>query len=294
MNLDTPDLFLCPQCRQPFAPRTACRCGFVPCVSEGIMNFMIGDEIDAERPFLEAYERVRRDEGWGGDDLELPFRAKRHLDIWNIRRRTFQKFELVARNLRKGIAVDVGAGNCWMTRYLDSWGFDAIAVDVNTSATDGMKAGQKFIEDGTKFVRVRAGMERLPFISGRIRLLATNAAFHYARDFRVALAEFERVLAPGGVIAIIDTPFYENAADGERMMAQRVAEFRRKYGMEETLARRSRYLTYKQLDDLAASLSLRRRTRPVWPGLRRKYEEIRGRLLRLPIAQFPVVILEKA
>jgi ubiquinone/menaquinone biosynthesis C-methylase UbiE len=111
-----------------------------------------------------------------------------------------------------------------MTRYLDQWGFDAIAVDINTSEMDGLRTGQKFIDGGAVFLRVRAGMERLPFGSRRIRLLATNASFHYACDFRAALSEFERVLAPGGMIAIIDTPLYENSAGGERMMAERVVK----------------------------------------------------------------------
>jgi ubiquinone/menaquinone biosynthesis C-methylase UbiE len=174
------------------------------------------------------------------------------------------------------------------------WGFEAIAVDANISSADGLQAGQKFINEGSRFLRVRARMERLPFAPGRIRLLASNASFHYARDFRVALSEFERVLTPGGMIAIIDTPFYENAADGERMMAERVAEFRHKYGMEEALARSSRYMTFSQLEELAGSLNLRRHVYPVWPGMQRKYEGIRAIFLSRRIAQFPVVVLEKA
>ena len=100
-------------------------------------------------------------------------------------------------------------------------------------------------------------MERLPFAPGRIRLIATNASFHYAGDFRAALLELERVLTPGGMIAIIDTPFYIDAADGERMMAERVVEFRQKHGIPESLARRSSYLTFKNLEELAASVKIR-------------------------------------
>jgi ubiquinone/menaquinone biosynthesis C-methylase UbiE len=288
------DLFVCPRCRQALAASGRCSCGFAVCESNGVINFMTDEEVAALRPFLDAYERVRRDEGWGGDDLDLPFRAKRHHDIWNIRQRTFRKFESLATKIGRGTALDIGAGNCWMTRYMAQWGFEAIAMDVNVSPSDGLQAGQKFINEGANFLRVRAGMERLPFASGRIRLLASNASFHYARDFRAALLEFERVLTPGGMIAIIDTPFYENAADGERMMAERVAEFRQKYRMEEAQARKSRYMTFRQLEELAGSLNLRRHVYPVWPGLRRRYEEIRAIFLRRQIARFPVVVLEKS
>ena len=286
-------LFLCPQCRKPLPARPPCACGFVLRESDGIINLLTEAEAAAVQPFLDAYEQVRSAEQWGGDDLDLPFHPKRHQDIWEIRRRSFQAFESIAARIPRGVALDAGAGNCWMSRHLDRWGFDAIAADLNTSATDGLRAGQKFIDEGARFLRVRAGMDRLPIASGRIRLLATNASFHYAGDFRAALSEFERVLTPGGIIAIVDTPFYDNAVDGDRMMAERVVEFRQKYGMPESLARRSRYLTFKQLDELARSVNLRYRMHTVWPGWRRKAVEFRGRLAGRRIARFPLVVFEK-
>jgi ubiquinone/menaquinone biosynthesis C-methylase UbiE len=252
------------------------------------------EEMTGTAPFLQAFERVRRAEGWGGDDLDLPFRPKRHQHIWHIRQRTFRVFESLATKIDPGPALDVGAGNCWMTRYLDQWGFDAIAIDINDSPTDGLQAGRKFIEEGADFLRVCGGMDRLPFSSGQFRLVALNASFHYARDFRATLSEFERILAPGGMIAIIDTPFYENWEDGERMLTERVRSFREKYGIAEALARSSRYLTFNELHGLAESLNLRCRIHKVWPGSRRKYEEVRARFLGRRIAQFPVVVLERA
>src|SRR5262249_20170508 len=148
-------------------------------------------------------------------------------------------------------AVDIGAGNCWMTRYLDQWGFDAVACDINISRMDGLRAGQNFIDQGAIFIRIRAPMERLPFASRRITLIAINASLHYASDFRVVLSEFERVLTPGGIIAIIDTPFYRKAADGEQMLAERVVDFRERYRMPAWLARKSSYMTYNKLEELA-------------------------------------------
>jgi SAM-dependent methyltransferase len=254
---------------------------------------MTREESAAVQPFLDAYERIRSDEQWGGDDLDLPFRPKRHRNIWEIRRRTFRAFESAVAKIPKGLALDIGAGNCWMTRYLDQWNFDAIACDINTSQMDGLRAGQKFLDQGAVFLRVRAQMERLPFASGRIRLLATNASFHYASDFRIALSEFKRVLTPGGIIAIVDTPFYENAADGERMLADRISDFRVKYGMPESLARKSGYVTYKVLEELADSLALSVRLDQVWPGFGRKFEEIHGMLTGRRIAKFPLVLLRK-
>lgn len=287
-------LLLCPQCRQPLPQRPPCDCGFVLRESHGILQLIADEDLEAQKEFLEAYERVRKGEGWGGDDLDLPFNPKRHRDIWAIRRRTFQKFESVAANVSRGFALDIGAGNCWMTRYLDRWGFDAIAVDLFTNEFDGLRAGQKFIDEGARFLRICAQMERLPFASERIRLIAANASFHYSRNFRATLSEFERVLTPGGIIAIVDSPFYESAADGDRMLAGRVVEFRQKYGMTEALARRSGYLIFQDLEELARSLKLTIRWHPVWPGVSRNLEQIRARLAGVRIARFPVVVLEKS
>ncbi len=184
-------------------------------------------------------------------------------------------------------------GNCWLTRYLDRWDFKAIAVDIHTSAVDGLQAGRQYLAGGAAFSRVRAEMEWLPFASGTITLLATNAAFHYATDFRSTLSEFERVLTPGGKIVIVDTPFYEQAADGERMMAERVVEFRRKYGMAEALARRSKYLTFGDFGALLQSMNLKWRMHRVWPGFRRRLDAFRARLKGRRLAEFPVVVIEK-
>jgi ubiquinone/menaquinone biosynthesis C-methylase UbiE len=293
MTAASETLFRCPNCERVLPVRPPCACGFILREFDGIIDLVTKAEISAAQPFLEAYELVRMSEQWGGDDLDLPFRPKRHQRIWKIRQRTFRALESAVANIPRELALDVGAGNCWLTRYLDQWGFGAIAVDLNASPMDGLRAGQTFIDNGAAFLRIRCGMERLPFVSNRIRLLATNASFHYASDFRAALAEFKRVLTPGGIIAIIDTPFYENSADGERMIAQRVVEFRTKYKIPESVARQAMFLTYKQMEELAQSLALSVRINNVGLGLPRKIEEIRGKLAGRRIADFPLVVLEK-
>src|SRR5262245_43611733 len=114
-------LFVCPQCRKPLFLEQPCACGFVSRECEGIIDLLPEAEAAATNPFLEIYERVREAEQWGGDDLDLPFHAKRHRDIWNIRKRTFRAFQSSVKDIPRGLAVDVGAGNCWLTRYLDRW-----------------------------------------------------------------------------------------------------------------------------------------------------------------------------
>jgi ubiquinone/menaquinone biosynthesis C-methylase UbiE len=254
---------------------------------------MTDAELAAWQPFIEAYEQVRRDEQWGGDDLDLPFKPNRHHQIWKIRQRTFRVVQSIAEKLPRGLALDVGAGNCWLTRYLDRWGFSAIAVDINTSENDGLRAGQKHIDNGSRFLRVRSPMQSLPFASSTITLLVTSASFHYVDDFRAALCEFTRVLTPGGRIVIADTPVYEQESDGQRMVAERVEEFRQKYAMPEALASRAKFLTSAELETTADSLHLALRQVRVWPGFWRSLDVVRGRFAGRRLAKFPVLELVK-
>jgi len=270
-----------------------CPCGFLLRESEGVLTLITEEQLERRQAFLDAYERVRSDERWGGADLDLPFHPKKHHSVWEIRQRTFRMVESLARKLPRGLAIDVGAGNCWLTRYLDGWGFDAIAVDLNTGSEDGLRAGQKFIDEGAKFLRVRSAMDPLPFVSSTVTLLVTSASFHYADDFRATLAEFARVLTPGGTVVIADSPVYAQESHGQRMVAERVEDFRRKYAMPAALAGKAGYLTLAEMASAAESLRLRLNVNRVWPGFRRSYEVLRGRLMGRYLAEFPVLELVK-
>jgi hypothetical protein len=170
-------------------------------------------------------------------------------------------------------------------------GFDAMAIDVDTSSVDGLAGGQRFFDKGSRFLRIRSS-NWLPFASGRIRLLTINAGFHDAVDFRATLGEFKSA-SPGGMIASVDTRVDENPAGGEPMVAERVRNFRRKYGILETLSRQLRFLTFERISELAAEHDLRVRIHRPWPGWRRKFTEIRARFGARRIAPFPLIVLEK-
>jgi hypothetical protein len=77
------------------------------------------------------------------------------------------------------------------------------------------------------------------------------------------------------------------------MVTERISEFWRKYAIPEGLASRARYLTPAQLKELMQGIKLKWRLQPVWPGIRRKYEEIRGMLVGRRVAQFPLVVMER-
>ena len=171
--------------------------------------------------FCAAYERIRKAEGWGGDDLDLPFGARGHGSIWAIRRRTFLELQTLIRSqgVTGGTALDVGAGNCWLTRYLCRWGFRATALDVNPGEQDGLGAGTRYLEEGNRFERVRAPMHSLPFTDGSFDLVVASGSLHYAADVEAAIREFVRVSGKGGRVVVMDTPWYGDPADGRRAVA---------------------------------------------------------------------------
>lgn len=286
----------CPSCLTPFETFPKCRCGFEVRVEDGILNLLTPREDRVLGEFCREYEKVRLAEGWGVEDLDLPFHPKDHQGVWDIRRHSFKKLKSVVFNRwgedeRKGLAVDVGAGNCWLTRYLESWGFDAVAVDINASRLEGLRTGEWYLERGAHFERIRAAMESLPFQDGSIRLLVANQSFHYSRDPQGTLKEFRRVLEHEGVAVLLDSPFYNDAPDGERMVAERVALYVERYGVPEDIARQAGYETYTEMKEMTAAAGLRCEVRPVWPGFRRMYDGLCRQVSGRRVAEFPIVVL---
>lgn len=91
----------------------------------------------------------------------------------------------------------------------------------------------------------------------------------------------------------MDTLVYENPADGERMVVERVRNFHQKFGIPEALSRQSRFLTFQNISEPAAEHDLRVRIHRPWPGWHRKFKEIRARLGVRRIRPFRLIVLEK-
>lgn len=94
-------------------------------------------------------------------------------------------------------AVDVGAGTGIFSRQLAACGWTVIAAD----ADPAMLA--QLAEDMPSMIRrVAAPAEHLPIAASSIDLVSAAQAFHWFNP-PVALAEFARVLRPGGGLALV-------------------------------------------------------------------------------------------
>jgi ubiquinone/menaquinone biosynthesis C-methylase UbiE len=135
--------------------------------------------------------------------------------------------------------LDVGAGNGWLARRL-ARSYRITAVDVDAAAT-----GLGGIEDA-RIALLCGDFEALPLRSGTFDVAVAAAVLHYAVDVRRALAELARVLRPGGVLVVADSPFYANAAAREQARERTRIHYERAGAAH--LAGRYRGLTRDVLD----------------------------------------------
>ena len=246
---------------------------------------------ETHREFLEEYRRIREREGRGSRDaefyLQLPegnFTGHRAKE-WAMRADSLSWIHAHLKSCESKLSIlDAGAGNCWLTRYIAEWGHHVVALDLNEDDEDGLGAGRHYLEQlPLTFRRVLADFSALPFADGSFDLIVYNGALHYAPDVALCIAEGTRCLKPGGEILLIDTPFYRDAADGEKMLAERGGP------------QQARYLTYRMLNEIAAgcelSVQYEHRTRSLLQAMKRRLaERLRGR----SFAQMPWVKLRKS
>ena len=262
---------------------------------DGIWRFLLPERQAALAPFMRDYETIRRGEGRGDSGAAyyraLPFRdlSGRFESDWRIRAASFRALEPSLG--QTGVALDVGAGCGWLAYRLARRGYTVAAIDLQTNSEDGLGA---YVHYDAEFVPVQAEFDRLPFAAGAVHLLVFNAALHYSTDYFVTLREALRVLRPGGVLVVLDSPLYHHASSGQAMVREREAVFSRRFGFPSNALASEHYLTAARLRDLAAALGVRWRVTYPHHGIRFAIRRWKRRLLgRREAARFPVIVARK-
>lgn len=259
----------CPRCRgQLNVEEGGYRClrddlFFAP--RDGIWRFLLPERKKFYAQFIDQYQQVRCDEGWGADEAAyyraLPFAdpSRRHTGIWRIRARSFETLlkevvdSLAAKRTRPLKIVDLGAGNGWLSYRLAKGSHQLMAVDLLTNRVDGLRAHSHY---DVPFTPVQAEFDRLPIDFEQADLVIYNGALHYSTSYRRTLTEGLRILRADGRIVIMDSPIYQDPASGDRMVQERQEQFARFYGFTVPALPSKGYLTLNRLASLASELAL--------------------------------------
>ena len=186
----------------------------------------------ALRRFASEYASHRAAEGRGyrGRALfDLPYVSDGPLARqWQVRARTFEAFmrrvlrPMAVRAGRTLTLLDLGAGNGWLSYRVAAEGHRAYALDIRNDEVDGLGAATPFVRRYPDRIEcLVAPFDEVPLPPASVDIALFNAAIHYATDLGTVLREAQRVVRPGGAIAILDSPFYKSEADGHAMVAEK-------------------------------------------------------------------------
>jgi SAM-dependent methyltransferase len=223
--------------------------------------------------FAIDYARHRAAEGRGlrGEALRsLPYLRSGPLAAqWSVRARSFEGFirYVVKRQARALHVLDLGAGNGWLSYRVARLGHSAVALDIRGDEVDGLRAAGDLLRDAPfLFQRVIGSFEDLPFEAQTFDIAVFNASLHYARDLAKVLHETARVTRHGGVIVILDSPFYRRERDGEAMIREKHKTGQMHFGARTGVLLGQNFIEYLTRDRLAAA-----RPELVWSRRRIRY-----------------------
>jgi len=288
--------FACPECRtdvhETGADRCACaQCGRVFDRRAGVWRFLTATRGARLEPFVRQYRVVRQHEGRRPSAPDYYRRLPSvdpgdpHAKDWQIRRETFHHLlgHVLATGPRPLHVLDLGAGSGWLAHRLATLGHRTVAVDAIDDDVDGLGATRHF---ATAFAVVQADFDALPFAPSQFDLVVFNGSLHYAADAAATLERAHSLLAPGGTLAVMDSPMFRADRDGSAMVSAKMQRFVCDCGFSDVVQPGLGYLTFARLAGVAAKLELRPMFVPSRGpiGWRLRRSVARVRLRRAPAA----------
>lgn len=267
--------FLCPACGNVELDE----CGRCPACDacyasdSGVLQLLKAERRRELAPFLAGYSRIRAAEGRGSAAssyyTELPQCPAGHplAHQWRIRARSYRRLSsLLSQELAIGaLVLDLGAGCGWLSHKLAAQNLRPCAIDINTNDQDGLRASRHF---ATRFPCVEAEFDSLPMNAGIADAAIFNASLHYSTDLERTFREILRIVKPGGLIIVLDSPIYRDAASGRQMVVEQHADFELRFGDRSDRLASVGFLTFADLDRLSRRFGLTWRVSRPWYGWR--------------------------
>jgi SAM-dependent methyltransferase len=244
-----PDRFVCEACAAGYSRR------------DSVWRFLTPARQARLEPFIRQYRTVREREGYRAPAAAYYRRLPSvpttdpHAGEWQIRRETYHHFlrHVLAAGPLPLHVLDLGAGNGWLSHRLSTLGHRAVAVDALDDADDGLGAARHY---DTAFPLVQADFDALPFAAAQFDLVVFNGSLHYAPDMTATLERAHRLLAPGGALAVMDSPMFRADRDGSAMVRDTLRRFMATCGFTEVVQQGIGYLTFATLGTIARRLNL--------------------------------------
>jgi SAM-dependent methyltransferase len=237
-------------------------CGWSYDSGDGVLRWLNDAGRAALEPFVAQYRAIREHDGYRQDSPEY-YRALPHVPaddpqsvVWQVRRESFDRLLKLLMSRFRSVTpkvLDLGAGNGWLSSRLAQAGCLPVAVDVLDDERDGLGACRHY---RVTFPRVQADFDDLPFAARQFDVVIFNGSLHYSPDVAATLARTGTLLAPGGVLAVVDSPAFMCEADGDSMCVRNRDRFRREYGVASPEQPGEGYVTLPRLDAGAVALGL--------------------------------------
>ncbi len=267
-------------------------------VKDGIPQLVRPERANAVAAMAGEYSQVWQEDGWGSASpvylLNLPDRdiTRRQSGKWRVKARSMEALFELFRTQPLHRVLDLGCGVGWLTDRLARRGYEAFAVDIVQDNALGLRAADVYLRAGSVFERVWGELERPPFLDRTFDAVICNASLHYAST-EVVLAEVNRILRPGGLFVIMNSPVHTEAQSAERAESS----FRRRLsqlGASEYLVSRYHHFVRSSLEAAIAAAIGPPRNHRFEPGRGfRLSRRAKGVLLRMELATFPIIWAQK-
>lgn len=113
------------------------------------------------------------------------------------------------------VVADAGIGTGYVTEALLQTGATVIGIDHSPAMLQ--QARERFREAGGRVELREGSVQALPLADGAVQALFGNMVLHHAPNPRAAVAEFARVVKPGGWVVLTDLDAHDHAWMAEEM-----------------------------------------------------------------------------